>query len=135
MKMLLNEYRLQPWKKEHQDFIVQQMEQYFFGTGGQAPEGYKPPEGYDQAWHAQPGQRRRTGQVRGPHRPRFPLRWLVRSAKINLPLRRTRAVNRRDVAQPGRALAWGARGRQFKSAHPDHSFFFALSKIMSNGLL
>ena len=43
-KMLLNEYRLQPWKKEHQDFIVQQMEQYFFGQGGQAPEGYKPPE-------------------------------------------------------------------------------------------
>jgi Fe-S cluster biosynthesis and repair protein YggX len=43
-KMLLNEYRLQPWKKEHQDFIVQQMEQYFFGTGGTAPEGYKPPE-------------------------------------------------------------------------------------------
>lgn len=42
MKMLLNEYRLQPWKKEHQDFIVQQMEQYFFGGGGQAPEGYKP---------------------------------------------------------------------------------------------
>ena len=34
MKMLLNEYRLQPWKKEHQDFIVQQMEQYFFGDGG-----------------------------------------------------------------------------------------------------
>ena len=22
MKMLLNEYRLQPWKKEHQEFIV-----------------------------------------------------------------------------------------------------------------
>ena len=45
MKMLLNEYRLQPWKKEHQDFIVQQMEQYFFGKGGQTPEGYKPAEG------------------------------------------------------------------------------------------
>src|SRR5215472_15133241 len=29
---------------------------------------------------------------------------------------------RRDVAQPGRALAWGARGRQFKSARPDHCF-------------
>jgi hypothetical protein len=29
---------------------------------------------------------------------------------------------RRDVAQPGRALAWGARGRQFKSARPDHDF-------------
>src|SRR5205807_9103118 len=28
--------------------------------------------------------------------------------------------SRRDVAQPGRALAWGARGRQFKSARPDH---------------
>src|SRR5581483_300635 len=28
-------------------------------------------------------------------------------------------VSRRDVAQPGRALAWGARGRQFKSARPD----------------
>ncbi len=25
MKMLLNEYRLQPWKKDHQEFIVQQM--------------------------------------------------------------------------------------------------------------
>ena len=33
MKMLLNEYRLQPWKKEHQEFIVQQMEAYFFGEG------------------------------------------------------------------------------------------------------
>ena len=30
------------------------------------------------------------------------------------------AASRRDVAQPGRALAWGARGRQFKSARPDH---------------
>src|SRR5256714_4648670 len=28
-------------------------------------------------------------------------------------------LSRRDVAQPGRALAWGARGRQFKSARPD----------------
>src|SRR5262249_39476952 len=27
----------------------------------------------------------------------------------------------RDVAQPGRALAWGARGRQFKSARPDQT--------------
>jgi hypothetical protein len=32
-----------------------------------------------------------------------------------------RISNRRDVAQPGRALAWGARGRQFKSARPDQS--------------
>src|ERR1700732_3994394 len=27
---------------------------------------------------------------------------------------------RRDVAQPGSALAWGARGREFKSRRPDH---------------
>ena len=27
------------------------------------------------------------------------------------------------MAQPGRALAWGARGRQFKSARPDHFIF------------
>ena len=32
-------------------------------------------------------------------------------------------IYRRDVAQPGRALAWGARGRQFKSARPDHFCF------------
>ena len=27
----------------------------------------------------------------------------------------------RDVAQPGSALAWGARGREFKSRRPDQS--------------
>ena len=43
MKMLLNEYRLQPWRKEHQDFIVQQMEQYFFGGGAEKPKDYVPP--------------------------------------------------------------------------------------------
>ena len=32
----------------------------------------------------------------------------------------------RDVAQPGRALAWGARGRQFKSARPDQYFHDSL---------
>ena len=26
----------------------------------------------------------------------------------------------RGVAQPGSALAWGARGRRFESGHPDH---------------
>src|ERR1035438_4012060 len=34
----------------------------------------------------------------------------------------------RDVAQPGRALAWGARGRQFKSARPDHFFWIIDSR-------
>jgi Fe-S cluster biosynthesis and repair protein YggX len=43
MKMLLNEYRLQPWKKEHQDFIVQQMEAYFFGEGAEVPKEFVPP--------------------------------------------------------------------------------------------
>ncbi len=42
MKMLLNEYRLQPWKKEHQEFIVQQMEAYFFGGGSDRPKEYVP---------------------------------------------------------------------------------------------
>ena len=31
----------------------------------------------------------------------------------------------RDVAQSGRALASGVKGRRFKSSHPDH--FFSLS--------
>ena len=30
------------------------------------------------------------------------------------------SVLRRGVAQPGRVLAWGARGRRFESCHPDH---------------
>lgn len=42
-KMLLNEYRLQPWKKEAQEFLVQQMEQYFFGEGTALPKEYVPP--------------------------------------------------------------------------------------------
>ncbi len=42
MKMLLNEYRLQPWRKEHQEFIAQQMEEYFFGAGGKVPDKYTP---------------------------------------------------------------------------------------------
>ena len=41
-KMLLNEYRLQPWKKEAQDFLVEQMQGYLFGEGSKAPEGYVP---------------------------------------------------------------------------------------------
>jgi Fe-S cluster biosynthesis and repair protein YggX len=44
MKMLLNEYRLQPWRKEHQEFIAQQMDAYFFGEGSARPAEYVPPE-------------------------------------------------------------------------------------------
>ena len=43
-KMLLNEYRLQPWKKEHQEFIAQQMDAYFFGEGAEKPKEYVPPK-------------------------------------------------------------------------------------------
>jgi Fe-S cluster biosynthesis and repair protein YggX len=43
-KMLLNEYRLNPARKEDQAVIVQQMEQYFFGQGGHVPTQYVPPE-------------------------------------------------------------------------------------------
>jgi Fe-S cluster biosynthesis and repair protein YggX len=42
-KMLLNEYRLQPWTKEAQAFLVDQMQEYFFGAGGQKPKEYVPP--------------------------------------------------------------------------------------------
>jgi len=41
-KMLLNEYRLQPWTKEAQEFLVQQMEAYFFGPGAALPKEYVP---------------------------------------------------------------------------------------------
>ena len=42
MKMLLNEYHLQPWQPEHQAFIAQQMESYFFGEGAKPPEEFTP---------------------------------------------------------------------------------------------
>ncbi len=38
-KMLLNEYRLQPWTREAQDFLVEQMNEFFFGEGGCAAQG------------------------------------------------------------------------------------------------
>ncbi len=42
-KMLLNEYRLNPARKEDQEAIVRQMEQYFFGEGAVLPKEYVPP--------------------------------------------------------------------------------------------
>src|ERR1035437_3825672 len=35
-KMLLNEYRLQPWTPQAQQFLVEQMEEFFFGAGSAA---------------------------------------------------------------------------------------------------
>ena len=43
------------------------------------------------------------------------------SAAAHLRTRPQRIPSSRDVAQPGSALAWGARGREFKSRRPDHS--------------
>jgi Fe-S cluster biosynthesis and repair protein YggX len=42
-KMLLNEYRLNPARREDQTAIVKQMEQYFFGEGAAPPKEYVPP--------------------------------------------------------------------------------------------
>ncbi len=42
-KMLLNEYRLQPWTPQAQEFLVEQMQSYFFGEGANLPQDYVPP--------------------------------------------------------------------------------------------
>ena len=42
-KMLLNEYRLNPARKQDQEVIVKQMEQFFFGEDAPPPEQYVPP--------------------------------------------------------------------------------------------
>jgi Fe-S cluster biosynthesis and repair protein YggX len=44
MKMLMNEYRLNLGTTEAQEFLLQQMEQYFFGEGAAFPPGYMPPK-------------------------------------------------------------------------------------------
>lgn len=44
LKMIINEYRLNPATKEAQDLIAQQMEQFFFGEGAALPPGYVPPQ-------------------------------------------------------------------------------------------
>src|ERR1700741_3231536 len=44
LKMIMNEYRLNPATREAQEIILQQMEQYFFGEGAQFPPDYVPPK-------------------------------------------------------------------------------------------
>ena len=44
MKMLMNEYRLNLGTKEAQEFLLQQMENYFFGEGAALPPGFVPPQ-------------------------------------------------------------------------------------------
>ncbi|MCW5982328.1 MAG: oxidative damage protection protein [Bryobacteraceae bacterium] len=43
MKMIMNEYRLNLGTREAQEFLLQQMEQYFFGEGAALPADYVPP--------------------------------------------------------------------------------------------
>ena len=44
MKMLMNEYRLNLGTQEAQEFLLQQMEQYFFGEGAALPPDYVAPQ-------------------------------------------------------------------------------------------
>lgn len=43
MKMLMNEYRLNLGTREAQEFLLRQMEEYFFGEGAALPPDYVPP--------------------------------------------------------------------------------------------
>lgn len=43
-KMIMNEYRLNLATPEAQEFLIKQMDQYFFGEGSAFPPDYKPPQ-------------------------------------------------------------------------------------------
>ncbi len=43
MKMIMNEYRLNLGTSEAQEFLLQQMDSYFFGEGAALPPDYVPP--------------------------------------------------------------------------------------------
>ena len=43
LKMIINEFRLNPATMEAQEMILKQMEAYFFGEGGVKPPDYVPP--------------------------------------------------------------------------------------------
>ena len=47
MKMIMNEYRLNLGTQEAQEFLLKQMEDYFFGEGAALPPGYVPPRAKD----------------------------------------------------------------------------------------
>ena len=44
MKMLMNEYRLNLGTAEAQEFLLQQMDNYFFGPGATLPPDFVPPK-------------------------------------------------------------------------------------------
>ncbi len=41
--MLINEYRLSMIDPKSREFLAQEMEKYFFGSGSATPDGYVPP--------------------------------------------------------------------------------------------
>ena len=43
MKMVMNEYRLNLGVRESQEFLIKQMEEFFFGEGAALPPDYVPP--------------------------------------------------------------------------------------------
>ena len=44
LTMIMNEYRLNLGTSEAQEFLLKQMEQFFFGEGAALPAGYVPPK-------------------------------------------------------------------------------------------
>ena len=44
MKMLMNEYRLSLGTREAQEFLIKQMDDYFFGDGAALPPDFVPPQ-------------------------------------------------------------------------------------------
>ena len=44
MKMLMNEYRLNLGTAEAQEFLLKQMDDYFFGPGATLPPDFVPPK-------------------------------------------------------------------------------------------
>ena len=44
MKMLMNEYRLNLGTKEAQEFLLKQMDDYFFGAGAALPPDFVAPK-------------------------------------------------------------------------------------------
>jgi Fe-S cluster biosynthesis and repair protein YggX len=44
MKMLMNEYRLNLGTAQAQEFLIEQMDKYFFGEGAALPADYVPPK-------------------------------------------------------------------------------------------
>ena len=44
MKMIMNEYRLNLGTQEAQEFLLKQMEDYFYGEGSAFPPGYVAPK-------------------------------------------------------------------------------------------